>query len=49
MLELSYIFLITIFWVAYCEEQHCFIDDRERCGEEKENNIYKKGIHIDDI
>ena len=47
MLELSYIFLITIFCLAYCEEQHCFIDNRERCVEDRDDNIYKKGIHID--
>lgn len=46
MLELSYIFLITIFCLAYCEEQHCFIDSKERCIEGKEDNIYKKGNRI---
>lgn len=44
-LVLSYIFLITIFWVVYCEEQYCPIDNPEDCIEKKEDNIYKKGIY----
>lgn len=44
-LVLSYIFLITIFWVVYCEEQYCPIDNPEDCIEKKEDNIYKKGMY----
>ncbi|XP_043590819.1 O-glucosyltransferase rumi homolog [Bombus pyrosoma] len=44
-LVLSYIFLITIFWVVYCEEQYCPIDNPEDCIEKKEDNIYKKDLN----
>ncbi|XP_050598842.1 O-glucosyltransferase rumi homolog isoform X2 [Bombus affinis] len=43
-LVLSYIFLITIFWVVYCEEQYCPIDNPEDCIEKKDN-IYKKDLN----
>lgn len=48
-LVLSYIFLITIFWVVYCDEQYCPIDNPEDCIEKKEDNIYKKGIYVQNV
>ncbi|KZC09459.1 PREDICTED: O-glucosyltransferase rumi homolog [Dufourea novaeangliae] len=45
MLTLSYIFLVTIFWISNCEEQYCSIESVGHCKEEKKTNIYNKDLN----
>nr|XP_012143593.1 PREDICTED: O-glucosyltransferase rumi homolog isoform X2 [Megachile rotundata] len=39
---ISYTYLVIVFYVVYCEEQYCSVDNAEDCTSEKETNVYKK-------